>query len=42
MEILKSSSSEEDAKIQAENLKSTEYQLKIGENMRINTMTKIN
>ncbi len=41
MEILKSNPDETEAMKQAEDLKSSEYQLKIGENMKIKTMTKI-
>jgi elongation factor Ts len=41
VEIRKTSSSDEAATTVAEELKSTEYQLKIGENMRILALTKI-
>ncbi len=41
LDFLKTSSSEDEAIKKAEELKSTEYQLKIGENMRINALTKI-
>ncbi len=41
IEIRNSSSSDEDAVAKAEELKSTEYQLKIGENMRILALTEI-
>jgi len=37
---LRKANSEESAIAQAEDLKSTEYQLKVGENMRIIALTK--
>lgn len=42
IEIRNSSSSDEEAITKADELKSTEYQLKVGENMRILTLTQIN
>lgn len=41
VEIRKASSSDEEAITKSEELKSTEYQLKIGENMKIMALTKI-
>ena len=41
IDIRNSSSSDEDAYAKADELKGTEYQLKVGENMRILALTQI-